>query len=249
LGGAASGPEPEEVQLAEDLTKKCLTFELQFDSNGIFDAVAGDGYSAAVTAKIRLQFDPATLTIKGEAPLESKSFEFRPPASCTATSTTGGGSFQVNSLEYVTDSTSKDDKLGFVSDFKLDYWPGVTTESYHVDCPPTGSSKQEAHFTSPPSGYWSGMFFVTHTDELNTLGAASGAAPALPDISSMLSGALAGAIPPLPVPDLGGGGGFLADDWEVMGGELFAQKEWDMNQSGASVVENGSMKLFHTPGN
>jgi hypothetical protein len=78
LGGADSGPEPEELKLAEDLTKKRLTFELQFDSNGIFDAGGGDGYSAAVTSKIRLQFDPATMTITGEGPLESKFFEMIP---------------------------------------------------------------------------------------------------------------------------------------------------------------------------
>ena len=41
LGGGNNGPEPDAVKLAEDLTTKCLTFELQFHSKGSFDT--GDG--------------------------------------------------------------------------------------------------------------------------------------------------------------------------------------------------------------
>jgi hypothetical protein len=252
LGGAASGPEPEEVKLAEDLTTKCLTFELRFDSQGAFDIGGGGGYKSEVKAVVRLVFDPQTFTIKGEGPLESVSFTFTPPAGCTATSTPGGGTFDTISLEYITDTHSPDDKTGYVKDFKLNYWPGVTTESYHVDCPPQGSSKQEAHYTSPPSGYWSGIFFTLHAEELNAAGAGSseglGGMPAMPDIMGMLSGADTGALPAFPVPTLSEGSGFVLDTWHVTPGDLFATREWYKDNGGAGITESGTFDLYHKPG-
>jgi hypothetical protein len=251
LGGAASGPEPEEVKLAEELTTKCLTFELQFDSQGSFDA-GGGGYKSSVKAVIKLVFDPNTFTIKGEGPLESVSFEFTPPAGCTATSTPGGGTFNTISLEYITDTHSPDDQTGYVQDFKLVYWPGVTTESYHVDCPPQGTSQQEAHYTSLPSGYWSGIFFTLHTDELNAADAGNlagvGGMPAMPDLAGMLSGAEAGALPAFPVPTVSEGSGFVLDTWNVTPGDLFATREWYKDNGGAGITESGTFKLYHKPG-
>jgi len=251
LGGSQSGPEPEEVKLAEDLTTKCLTFELQFDSQGSFDA-GGGGYKSSVKAVVKLVFDPNTFTIKGEAPLESVSFEFIPPAGCTATSTPGGGTFDTISLEYITDTHSPDDQTGYVKDFKLVYWPGVTTESYHVDCPPQGTSQQEAHYTSPPSGFWSGIFFTLHTDELSAGEAGNpagmGGMPSMPDLGSMLSGAEAGALPAFPVPALSEGSGFVLDTWSVTPGDLFATREWYKDNGGAGIIESGTFKLYHKPG-
>lgn len=253
LGGTSSDPEPEEVKLAEDLTVKCLTFELQFESRGSFDAGGGGGYKSEVKAKVRLQFNPQTITIKGEAPLDSISFDFTPPEGCTATSTPGGGTFATNSLEYITDTHSPDDEVGYVSDFRINFWPGVTTESFHVDCPPQGSSKQEAHYTSPPSGYWSGVFFALHAEELNAAtgpgnSSEPGGPPPMPDIGSMLSGAEVGAVPALPVPEVSEGGGFVIDTWDVTGGELFATREWIKDDSSARITESGTFKLYHTPG-
>ncbi len=42
------------------------------------------------------------------------------------------------------------------------------------------------------------------------------------------------------------GGGYIAIDWEVFGGEYFAKKEW-IKESG-NIVETGTFKLYHTPG-
>jgi hypothetical protein len=255
FGGAESGPEPEEVKLAEELTVKCLTFELQFDSRGSFDAGGGGGYKSEVKAVVRLQFDPATFTIKGEALLDSLSFEFTPPQGCTATSTRGGGTFNTISLEYITDTHAFDDEQEYVRDFRLTFWPGVTSESYHVDCPPQGSSKQEAHYTSPPSGYWSGVFFVLHAQELNAgaadssgISGGSGGLPAMPDLGSLLSGADAGALPAFPALTPAEGGGFVMDTWDVTGSDLFASREWIKDNGAAGITESGTFKLYHKPG-
>lgn len=253
LGGAESGPEPEEVKLAEELTTKCLTFELQFSSRGSFEP-GGGGYKSEVKAVDRLQFDPENIIIRGEAPLDSVSFEFIPPEGCTATSTPGGGTFSTISLSYVADTHAFDDESEYVRDFKLVYWPGVTTESYHVDCPPQGSSKQEAHYTSPPSGYWSGIFFTLHAQELNAGGGAeagpagSGGVPAMPDLSVLLAGGEAGALPAFPAPAMQEGSGLYVDGWDVSGGALFATLEWIKDDGGLGLTESGTFKLYHKPG-
>lgn len=43
--------------------------------------------------------------------------------------------------------------------------------------------------------------------------------------------------------------GFLAQGWEVLAEELFAQKEWNetVDVEGGTVTENGSFKLYHRP--
>ena len=46
------------------------------------------------------------------------------------------------------------------------------------------------------------------------------------------------------------GGGYIAIDWEVFGGEYYAKKEWikEVAASGGKVIEAGTFKLYHTPG-
>jgi hypothetical protein len=40
--------------------------------------------------------------------------------------------------------------------------------------------------------------------------------------------------------------GWITVDWDILGGELFAEKEWDLTN--AEVSEQGSFELHHTPG-
>ena len=46
-----------------------------------------------------------------------------------------------------------------------------------------------------------------------------------------------------------GEGGYIAADWEILGDELFARKEWSLvsNVEGR-ITEEGSFELYHTPG-
>lgn len=44
------------------------------------------------------------------------------------------------------------------------------------------------------------------------------------------------------------GGSFVATGWEMLGGELFARKEWSLAGKDSGVSEQGSFTLYHAPG-
>jgi hypothetical protein len=257
LMGREENAASEETRLAQDLTVKCLTFELQFHSKGSFDTGDG-GYNSVVDGKLALHFDPSSFTIKGSGPLENQTFDFRVPKGgrglkCTVDSKTGGGTAEVKSLEYVEDTRSETDPEFYVRDFHLTYFPGVTSESYHVHCIATDSQGRttESDYTAPPSGYWSGIFFTLHQEELNggggggALAGMGGGIPAMPD----MTGLQMGAIPAMPAPEMPAEGGFYADSWDLTPGDaLMASKEWIKNNGGADITESGTLKLYHKPG-
>ncbi|MBI4927355.1 MAG: hypothetical protein HY835_06290 [Anaerolineae bacterium] len=226
----------EAAQLAKDLTTKCLTFELQFQSDANFDDGDGGGYESVVKSKVKLQFDPGAFTIKGQAPLVNESFEIRVPG-CSTTGNRGGGTFEGISLAYVADTHSPTDQLGYVRDFKFTYFPGSTSESFTVKCPDSPS------FTSPSGGYWFAVYLVLHADELGE-GADAPDNPIQPgmDLGGLMAGlgSTAFAVPP--------GTGFNVEDWEIFGNEYFAKKEWIKDDGGASIQEAGTFKLYHRPG-
>jgi hypothetical protein len=245
-----TAPEPDVVKLAQDLTVKCLTFELQFHSQGSFDTGDG-GYNSTVDGKIMVHFDPATFTIKGSAPLDNVAFQFQTPhdtkcCKSTVDSKTGGGTFEVKALAYVEDTRSETDPEAYVRDFKLLYFPGVTSESFHIHTTDTDSTGRvsEGDYTSQPSGYWSGVFFALHHEELNGANV-GGLPPMMPD----MSGIQAGALPAMPAPQMPAEGGFFLDSWDLTPGDaLMASKEWIKNDSGAGITEAGTLKLYHKPG-
>jgi hypothetical protein len=251
LLGGENPSDTEAIQLAKDLTSKCLTFELQFHSKGSFDTGDG-GYDSVVDGKIMLHFDP--FTISGSGPLDNLSFEFRMPKGgkgmkCTANSTPRGSTFEAKSLDYIEDTRSETDPEPYVRDFRLTYFPGVTSESYNIHCILTDSDGHvtEQDYSAPPSGYWTGIFLVLHQEELNAEAAAQAGSgiPSIPD----MAGLQIGALPAMPVFDVPEGGGFVASDWEVTPGDaLMASKEWIKNDSAASITESGTLKLFHRPG-
>ena len=156
----------------------------------------------------------------------------------------------VSSLVYIDDNHSASDSLGYVRDFKLTYFPESTTESFTVACP------DETPYTSPPSPLWSAVYLVLHQDELSAAAdSGSGAAPAapavpqMPDIASMMAAAESGVmIPSFPVPPVSAGMGFVVEDWEILGGEYFAKKEWIKEDADLGLVEAGTFKLYHRPG-
>jgi hypothetical protein len=244
------------VQLAESLTVKCLTFELRFHSQGIF-AASDAGYDSTVDGKVTLRFDPNSFTISGSGQLDNPAFKFKMPANtrhsaCTVDSHQGGSTFEVKQMAYKEDKHSASDKTFYVSDWNLVYFPGVTSESYHIHCTLTDSqgNKSEEDYTSPPSGYWTGIFFVTHQDELNAQSGAQGGPPPMPDMSSLLGGGAAAgnALPAFPAPDMPPEGGFVADRWNVTVGDLLAAKDWTRSNGAAGLTEVGTLKLYHRPG-
>ncbi len=128
------------IESARNYVRRCLTFELQFESQFSFHD-GPDGYDSSVTSKIKIQFDPANLTWKGSAPLVNTAFEYKLD-DCSVSSVRGGGTFEAMSLAYISDTKSPTDELGYVRDFKLVYFPGDTTESFTVKCPDVRSLYQ-----------------------------------------------------------------------------------------------------------
>ena len=57
------------LEKAREYVRKCLTFEMRFESQVNFDDGEGGGYDSSVESKIKLQFNTEDLTIKGQAPL------------------------------------------------------------------------------------------------------------------------------------------------------------------------------------
>jgi len=157
LLGSEGGPTQEK---AKEYVRKCLTFELRFESQGTFDGGGGDGYDSSVESKIKIQFNPNDFSFKGEAPLVNTEFEFR-AEDCKVNSVRGGDTFTVNSLAIISDTKSPTDELGYTRDFKLIYYPGNTKESFTVSCPDTPS------YTSPPTPLWTGIFLPSHESELS----------------------------------------------------------------------------------
>jgi hypothetical protein len=241
LGLAEGEAQPEELKLAKDLTQKCLTFELQFESDGNFDDGGGGGYESVVKSKVKMQFDPDEFKIKGQSALINDYFEFRVPY-CDVTSNRGGSTFDGINLVYETDTHSPTDELGYVRDYKLTYWPGTTSESFTVTC------EDAPPYTSPPRGLWSGLYLVLHFSELDQGDGSGAGSPPMPDMSGMMDDSGFG-LPVFPMPDMSAGGGYVAQDWEIQSGDYLAKKEWIKEDASIGLIEAGTLKLYHRPGN
>lgn len=230
-GGEGDSPLSQE---ARRLTEQCLRFDLEFYSSATFDAGGGDGYDSVVRSKVPIRFSTADMTFTGQAPLVNESFEFRVQG-CQVNSQRGGSTFHLGDFKYVSDTRSPNDELGYVRDIELTYFPERTTETFTVTCP------DSPPYSMPPSGLWWGIFLVTHFSELGSNTGGMSAPPA-----ELLDGLSFGmGMMELPV---NVGEGFIAADWEMLGGEYFAKKEWIKEDAGLGIIEVGTLKLYHRPG-
>lgn len=148
---------------ARELTIKCMTFNLKFESTGTLNAGDG-GYESTVTSDITLRYDPdqgLLGIIEGEAPTVNEAFEWFWP--CAAKSIRGDGTpFKVFNLEILEASFEKNDQLGKVEDFILTYLPGNTSESAIANvCGASGT------MPIPPFPAWTSTFIATHINELS----------------------------------------------------------------------------------
>jgi hypothetical protein len=248
LGFAEHSSSAEIIQLAKDLTEKCLTFDLEFESSAVFDDGSGGGFVSNVKSKVPLHFSTTTLILSGSSALINDSFTFTVPG-CAVTSVRGGSTLPIQSLVYVDDVRSPDDQLGYVRDFVLMYFPEVTTESITVKCP------DQAAYVSGKLGLWMAEYLVLHQSELVTdpnseASQAQPPAPSLKDMEEMMAAAEAGVMLPVftmpgMAPTSGGAGGFVLQEWEVTGGEFYASKEWIKEDTSLGLTERGTFKLYH----
>jgi hypothetical protein len=254
IGGAGMD---QVIAEAEDLARRCLHFELEFKSTARMES--GRTFNESeMESTIEITYDPTTLppTVTGSSALVNLSYEVSDPegGGCTTTGNRGGGTFEVSNLYWEVATSGSDDQLGHVEDIQLTYAPGVSTETVTATCPGTGTT------TTPPNSMWSNTYMGIHQSEVGSSGGqeASNEAPP-PDIPEltieqlqalMLSGGQPGALPGgLGEAAEGPGATFTTKGWKVKGGELFAEKEWDLSLAtgDVSLTEEGSFKLYHRP--
>ncbi len=158
IGADSSGLE----QQGREYVEKCLRFELELDSTALTQ-FGPALFESRVTSKVSLQatVNGFEVTIEGEAPAYNESFTVTLPG-CTTEPTRGGGTFSVLRLNFDIDTTSVEDKLGFVRDLRLLYEPGTTSETFTMTC---------AGFSPPaPAVLWSELFVVAHEDDMSSEG-------------------------------------------------------------------------------
>jgi hypothetical protein len=254
IGGAGMD---QVIAEAEDLARRCLHFELEFKSTARMES--GRTFNESeMESTIEITYDPTTLppTVTGSSALVNLSYEVSDPegGGCGTTGNRGGGTFEVSNLYWEVTTSGSDDQLGQVTDILLTYSPGISTETITATCPGTGTT------TTPPNSMWSNTYMGVHQDEV---GGSDGQAasdgeppPAIPELTIdqlnalMQSGGQPGALPPgLEEATQGPGATYTTKGWKVKGGELFAEKEWDLavGSGAASLTEEGSFKLYHRP--
>lgn len=254
LGLESDGDVNAVIAEAEDLARKCLRFELRFESDETVVTSSGAGtatYTSAVETSIPIELEGSILALdavlRGERALDNTDFEIElsTEGRCTTEDIRGGATFQVVSLSW--DRLPPDDShpYGSVKDIRLTYAPGNTTESIVIRCP-------EFSQPLPPTPFWTIGHMLLHQDEFVT-GDPSQPGPDLGGIAGLLGGMGAPGMPGMAATGGPDGPTFLSTNWEVQGGDLFAVKELDLSQTlaleGTAVTgtEEGSFELYHMP--
>jgi hypothetical protein len=238
-----------------DLARKCLHFELRFKSTANMSTADGS-YTSTVEATVPIELNASGLALEGSADLINTDFSMK-PKKCSAQTTPGGGTFKVISLVPIDAAPDANHPYGYVKAIHLTYAPGYTSEKVIEICP----GAKPAIF--PPMGLWSMAFQALHVQDMGGGGQGNGNSP-LPDIGNLLGGMGISNLPNVPgLPQMPGGGQsqggsnqtsqdngptFLAKEWAVRNGELFASKQWDLTVNLAtSGEESGTFELYHKP--
>ncbi len=160
LQQGALNPEQEVL----DRLRKCLTFELKFESHVDMVGDRGGRYQGTAESTIRLQLDPADLTIKGRGPLNLVSARWEVPG-CSTHTTTAPGTFEVFKLEFAFLRRIQTDEV-VVQDLRLVYNPGGddatrATETTTLSCPGLRP-------VTIPGPFWLPGYAVPRQSELST---------------------------------------------------------------------------------
>ena len=236
---------------AEDLTRKCLHFELEFESTARMES--GDVYNESeMESSIEITFEVGSMppVVTGSSALVNLDYEVSDPGgACSTTGNRGGGTFEVSDLHFVVDVKDKDDRVGYVKDVLLTYAPGISTETITASC--NGMT-----FTTPPAAIWSNTYMGVHQSEIGGSGGQETAGgdqpPPIPKLTiPQLESLMQSGAPPsgLGTEEAGPGATYTTKAWQVKGGELFAEKEWELSigVGEGMMTEEGSFKLYHRP--
>ena len=154
LGG---DPNSAVLQTAEEYVRKCLVFEMRFESQANF--MQGGGWDSTVKSTFELRYNTDFLEFQGlQAELANTAFTFTAPG-CTVASHPGGGTFNAIDFKYVRDTRTPNDTVGYVRDLEFDYNPGGTSESATITCP------HSRPYDTGNLGLWSATFLSLHRGE------------------------------------------------------------------------------------
>jgi len=196
-------------------------------------------------------------------------------AVCQIENRRGGGEFSSFALVPITEIKGQD---LVITDLELVYDPGNTSEGYKAACqqkppdpvliiePPLSaywtSLYKIAHMDEVDT---SGRFSSTVASEDAPAASLGAELPPIPDLNDpaavqafveQVQASLGqvpggGSQPPMPgfmITADTPGVAFIARNWSIAGGELFATLEWEKRNAEIGLTEIGSFKLFHRPG-
>jgi hypothetical protein len=155
----------------KEKVRKCLSFELEFDSTITRDAPAATGTTWQVRSTIPIQAAGDDLKLMGAAPLNIVSVEWVSHISGVGvlkiiSSTAIGGTFQVNSLTLFSSNIRADRGPNAVVP-TLYFNPGKTSETVvQQACNPYSCGPE----TTNTGAFWSEIFQILHKDEITTGG-------------------------------------------------------------------------------
>jgi len=205
---------------ARGLMEKCYRFDLEMTSIITVKEEGIGGFESVMTAKIPLRLQPAddlaNAIVFSELEVAGSGVLYND----SITFEVAPGGCTITGVRGGGEFTVI--KLPLIlggdglTEVNLTYHPGDSTEGGTVQCPRASTSNM------PSGGYWSNSYFALHADELSMTSDA-GAAP--------LSGTLA--IP------------YVARDWELLGGEEVARKEYVRSLD--PISEDTTFTLIHSP--
>jgi len=206
--------------IASGLMEKCFRFDLEMTSIITVKEEGIGGFESVMTAKIPLRLqsvdDLVTAIVRSELEVAGSGVLYND----SITFEVGPGGCTITGVRGGGGFTVI--KLPLIlggdslTEVNMTYDPGVSTEGGTVKCPQASAGNM------PTGGYWSNSYLAMHADDISmTSDAAAGA----------LSGTLA--IP------------YVARDWELLGGEEVARKEYVRSQ--APISEDTTFTLIHSP--
>ena len=220
LGLVSDGALAQITATASRFMEKCYRFDLEMTSIITVKEEGIGGFESVMTAKIPLRLQPvddlANAIIFSELEVAGSGVLYNE----SITFEVAPGGCTITGVRGGGEFTVI--KLPLIlggdslAEVNLTYDPGASSEGGTVQCPQASAGNM------PTGGYWSNSYLAMHADDISmTSDAAAGA----------LSGTLA--IP------------YVARDWELLGGEEVARKEYVRSQ--APISEDTTFTLIHSP--